>query len=155
MLARPAPVPRALPGPRGPARSVATRRSSSRVVEIGSQPARGGREVARQSSFNKAALRLGYVQSTISAQIHALESELGVRLFDRLGRTVVLAVAGEALFPHAEQLLELSEQARASVAAVAVGEGRLEGSIMVSAPESLLTYRLPTVLSTFRTRYPG
>jgi DNA-binding transcriptional LysR family regulator len=113
------------------------------------------REVARQSSFSKAALRLGYVQSTISAQIHALESELGVRLFDRLGRTVVLTVAGDALFPHAEQLLELSDQARASVAAAVVGEGRVEGSIVVSAPESLLTYRLPTVLSTFRARYPG
>jgi DNA-binding transcriptional LysR family regulator len=113
------------------------------------------REVARQSSFSRAALRLGYVQSTISAQIQALENELGVRLFDRLGRTVVLTVAGEALLPHAEQLLELSDQARAAVAAVGVGEGRLEGSIRVSAPESLLTYRLPQILSIFSARYPG
>src|SRR5204863_6926215 len=70
------------------------------------------REVARQSSFGRAAARLGYVQSTVSAQIQALEADLGVRLIDRLGRSIALTVAGEALLPVAERRLELAGQAR-------------------------------------------
>jgi len=113
------------------------------------------REVARLSSFSRAATRLGYVQSTVSAQIQALERDLGVRLFDRLARSVSLTPAGTALLPHAERLLELSAEGRAAVAAAVTQEGQLTGRISVSAPESLLTYRLPAVLSRFRADQPG
>ena len=113
------------------------------------------REVARRSSFSQAALQLGYVQSTVSAQVQSLERELGVRLFDRLARTVTLTAAGEALLPHAEGLLEESAAALAAVAAARAGEGELVGSITVSAPETLLTYRLPSVLSRFRAQHPA
>jgi DNA-binding transcriptional LysR family regulator len=113
------------------------------------------REVARQASFGRAASRLGYVQSTLSAQIQALERDLGVRLFDRLARTVLLTAAGQALLPHAERLLELSTDARAAVIGAVAEEGELLGAITVSAPESLLTYRLPAVLSRFRAEQPG
>lgn len=54
--------------------------------------------VARLLSFNKAAERLHYAQSSISAQIQALETELGVQLFDRLGRRILLTEAGNAYF---------------------------------------------------------
>lgn len=113
------------------------------------------REVARQSSFSQAAMRLGYVQSTVSAQVQSLERELGVRLFDRLARAVTLTAAGHALLPHAETLLDLSATARAAVATAVAGEGELTGTIRVSAPETLLTYRLPAVLSRFRLDHPG
>jgi DNA-binding transcriptional LysR family regulator len=113
------------------------------------------REVARQSSFSRAAARLGYVQSTVSAQVQALERDLGVRLFDRLARTVALTAAGAALLPHAEQVLAQSAEGRAAVSAAVAPEGQLLGRIVVSAPESLLTYRLPAVLSLFRARAPG
>lgn len=112
------------------------------------------REVARQSSFSRAALRLGYVQSTVSAQVQALERELGVKLFDRLARTVALTAAGQALLPHAERLLELAATARAAVAATVGDGGEPTGSITVSAPESLLTYRLPAVLSRISSQFP-
>jgi len=113
------------------------------------------REVARQSSFGRAAARLGYVQSTISAQIQALERELGVLLFDRLGRTISLTAAGEALLPHAERILDATVDARAAVAGAGADDGELSGAVSVSAPESLLTYRLPLVLSRFRALQPG
>jgi DNA-binding transcriptional LysR family regulator len=113
------------------------------------------REVARHLSFSQAAARLGYVQSTISAQIHSLERDLGAPLFDRLGRGVSLTDAGRALLPHAERILELASSAEAAVAQAMAREGELVGSISVSAPESLLTYRLPAVLSRFRGVAPG
>lgn len=113
------------------------------------------REVARQASFSQAAARLGYVQSTISAQIQSLERDLGASLFDRLGRSVSLTDAGRALLPHAERMLELSSSAEAAVAHAVARDGELVGSISVSAPESLLTYRLPAVLSRFRNLAPG
>jgi DNA-binding transcriptional LysR family regulator len=113
------------------------------------------REVARQSNFSRAAARLGYAQSTVSAQVQGLERELGVRLFDRLARTVSLTAAGQALLPHADRLLEQSAEARSAVAAAVAGQGELVGRITVSAPESLLTYRLPAVLSRFRAQQPG
>ena len=113
------------------------------------------REVARQSSFGRAAARLGYVQSTVSAQIQALEADLGVRLIDRLGRSIALTVAGEALLPVAERMLELAGQARSDVTVAVAGEASLTGNVTVSAPESLLTYRLPAVLSRFRAEQPA
>jgi DNA-binding transcriptional LysR family regulator len=113
------------------------------------------REVATQASFSQAAARLGYVQSTISAQIQSLERDLGASLFDRLGRSVSLTDAGRALLPHAERMLELSSSAEAAVAQAVARDGDLAGSISVSAPESLLTYRLPAVLSRFRNLAPG
>jgi DNA-binding transcriptional LysR family regulator len=112
------------------------------------------REVARQSSFSRAAARLGYVQSTVSAQIRTLEQDLGVRLIDRLGRSIALTVAGEALLPQAERLLELAAEARtAATQAVSPGAG-MTGTVAISAPESLLTYRLPPVLTAFRASHP-
>jgi DNA-binding transcriptional LysR family regulator len=113
------------------------------------------REVARQQSFSQAAARLGYVQSTISAQIQSLERDLGASLFDRLGRSVSLTEAGRALLPHAERMLELASSAEAAVAGAVARDGDLVGSLSVSAPESLLTYRLPAVLSRFRSLAPG
>jgi DNA-binding transcriptional LysR family regulator len=112
------------------------------------------REVARHASFSQAAARLGYVQSTVSAQVQSLERGLGVRLFDRLGRTVTLTAAGEALLPLADQVLTLADAARASVAAAVSTDGQLSGTVTVSAPETLLTYRVPSVLSRFRALHP-
>jgi DNA-binding transcriptional LysR family regulator len=113
------------------------------------------REVARQANFSRAASRLGFAQSTVSAQVSGLERDLGVRLFDRFARTVSLTAAGEALLPHAERLLDLSQEARAAAVGAVAADGELGGSITISAPESLLTYRLPAVLSRFRSLHPG
>lgn len=47
--------------------------------------------VARMRSFTRASKELGYVQSAVTTHIKVLETELGVQLFDRLGRNVILA----------------------------------------------------------------
>jgi DNA-binding transcriptional LysR family regulator len=112
------------------------------------------REVARHLSFSEAAARLGYVQSTVSAQIRGLEEDLGVRLIDRLGRSIALTAAGEALLPFADRLLEVAAEARVATTQPFARGAALGGTVSVSAPESLLTYHLPPVLTRFRARHP-
>lgn len=112
------------------------------------------RVVAEELSFSRAAARLGYVQSSVSAQVAALERELGVRLFDRLGRRISLTEAGAVMLAYSRELLDLAGEARDAVVDAGAGAGEVAGSLTVSAPETLLTYRLPRLLAVFHERYP-
>ncbi len=69
-------------------------------------------------SFSAAAETLHLAQPSLSEQVRRLEAELGVTLFQRVGRGLVLTEAGRALRPHAEAALAAAEQARASVGAI-------------------------------------
>lgn len=106
--------------------------------------------VARLLSFHRAAAELNAAQSTVSARIAALETELGIRLFERLGRRVALTEAGERLVQYAAKLIDVEDEARAWV----TGESRLRGLLTVRVPESLCAYRLPPVIAAFRRRHP-
>lgn len=108
------------------------------------------REVARTLNFTRAAANLSYAQSSVTAQVKALEDELGVPLFDRLGKRVVLTGAGERFLGYAERMLELEEEARAAVAA---GDEPV-GTVTVSAAETHCTYRLPAILRGLKERFP-
>jgi DNA-binding transcriptional LysR family regulator len=108
------------------------------------------RMVAHALNFSRAAIALNYVQSSVTTQIQALEEELGTRLFDRLGKRVVLTEAGERFLHYAEKILELVEEARS----VVNEDEEVTGSVSISAPESLCTYLLPSVLQQFRVQYP-
>lgn len=110
-------------------------------------------EIARLGSFTRAATRLGYAQSTVTAQVKALEAEFGTRLLDRGTRGIGLTAAGSALIRHAEDILRRTEDARAHVRSL--GEDTAGGTLRVGAPETLCAYRLPTVLQTIATRHPG
>ncbi len=106
--------------------------------------------VASTLSFTRAAETLNYAQSSVTAQIQALEEELGVPLFERLGRRVALSTAGLRLRPYAEKILHLAEEAR-----VAVPDDHLPGgTLTIGAPESLCAYRLPPVLFQFKNLFP-
>ncbi len=106
--------------------------------------------VAKLLSFNKAAERLHYAQSSISAQIQVLEEELGVQLFDRLGRRILLTGPGERLIPYAEKIIDLADETRAEIG----GGMEPEGSLTIRIPESLGVHRLPPVVSDFSSRFP-
>jgi DNA-binding transcriptional LysR family regulator len=108
------------------------------------------RAVAQTLSFHRAAAQLHYVQSSVSTQIQLLEEELGVKLFDRLGKRVVLTEAGQQLLLYAEKILCLADEART---AIMEGDGP-HGILTISAPETLWTYRLPALLKCFRERFP-
>ena len=112
------------------------------------------RAVAEELSFSRAAARLGYVQSSVSAQVASLEQELGAPLFDRLGRRIALTDAGRVMLRYSGRLLDLSEEAREAVVDAGVGSGEVSGTLTVSAPETLLTYRLPRLLALFHERHP-
>jgi DNA-binding transcriptional LysR family regulator len=112
------------------------------------------RAVAEEVSFSRAAARLGYVQSSVSAQVAALEQELGVPLFDRLGRRIALTDAGEVMLAYSQRLLALAGETREAVADAGASSGEVTGSLTISAPETLLTYRLPELLALFHERHP-
>ena len=108
------------------------------------------RTLAEELNFTRTAVRVHTVQSNVTAQIKSLEEELGVPLFDRLGRRVVLTEAGRRFQPFAEQALAAMEQGQL---AVRVG-AEPSGPLRIGAPESVLTYRLPPVVRAFRKRFP-
>lgn len=111
---------------------------------------RSFRTVANLLSFNKAADRLNYAQSSISAQIQALEEELGVQLFDRLGRRVQLTETGTQLLHYAQKILDLVDEAQSEM----VGEKEPQGALTVRIPETFGVHRLPPVLKEFHALFP-
>jgi len=106
--------------------------------------------VAETSSFTKAAVELGCSQSSVTAHIQALEKELGAPLFDRTSKRISLTGAGRQTLKYAGRILALASEAKAAVHS----EGKLSGSLSVSAPEVLVAYRLPEVLRKFQGLYP-
>lgn len=113
------------------------------------QQLRSFRAVASLLSFNKAADRLHYAQSSISAQIHSLEEELDVHLFDRLGKKIRLTESGTLLLQYANKILDLVDESQASVR-----NKEPVGSLTVRIPESFGVYRLPPVLKAFHSKFP-
>lgn len=112
---------------------------------------RSFKQVAGESSFTRAAKELGYVQSAVTAHVKALEADLGIKLFDRLGRSIMLTEPGRELLAYATKILDLADSATAAVA----NDGKLSGTLNINASESLCVYRLPPVLEEFGRRFPG
>jgi DNA-binding transcriptional LysR family regulator len=108
------------------------------------------RVLAEELNFTRTAERVHTVQSNVTAQIKALEDELGAPLFDRLGRRVTLTDAGRRFLPFAEQALTAMEHGERAIR----NGSEPSGPLRISAPESILTYRLPVVLRNFRRKFP-
>jgi len=108
--------------------------------------------VARHSHVTRAAAELHIAQPALSKQISQLEQELGVALFDRVGRNVRLTEAGEALLPHARAVMAQVEAPRAEMAERI---GLRRGRATVGAPPTVGMQLLPPVLTAFNRQYPG
>jgi DNA-binding transcriptional LysR family regulator len=106
--------------------------------------------VATGLSFTRAASELGYVQSAVTAHVKTLEDELGTRLFDRLGRRIVLTAAGTQLLDYATEILQLTDEAKAVVGS----SHEAAGAVVISAPEVLCAYRLPPVIRQLHDQHP-
>lgn len=109
------------------------------------------RTVATTLNFSRAAEVLNYVPSNVTMQMKALEDELGVRLFDRLGKQLVLTTAGKRFLTQIEGVLNKLDEARS----VVHDNDNLSGTLTISANEVLCAYRLPVVFQRFRSRHPG
>src|SRR5918912_2635806 len=107
--------------------------------------------VADQGSFSKAAHALFLSHPAVTQHVHALEAELGVPLFDRLGRRIALTPAGTALAQHVPQILNLV--ASAEVAAREAG-GEASRTLRLGVSETLATYVLPPLLGELERRVP-
>lgn len=108
--------------------------------------------VVSERSFTRASELLHLTQPAVTRQIAALETELHTRLFDRLGRTVALTAAGEALHRYAENILRLTKEAQQIVSDIAIGK---TGRLAVGASSTLATYVLPPLLRRFRELHPN
>jgi len=109
------------------------------------------RTVASTLNFSRAAEVLNYVPSNVTMQIKALEDELGVRLFDRLGKQLVLTTAGKRFLTHIQGVLDKLDEARGAVH----DNEDLTGTFTISANEVVCAYRLPAVFQRFRSQHPG
>jgi DNA-binding transcriptional LysR family regulator len=108
------------------------------------------RHVAERLNFTRAAEHLHLAQSSVSAHIRELERELGVMLFDRIGKQVFLTDAGKKLYGYARKIDVMTDEIRSVVA----GEQYLHGSLTIRMPESLADAYMPTVVQKYQEQYP-
>ena len=107
-------------------------------------------KVTELNSFSKAAEALDYSQSAVTVQIQQLERELGVRLFDRIGKNVSITQYGKNFISYARDIV--SAVARAQV--FASEETELTGMVQVGTLNSLMTASFSDIVPAFRQRFP-
>jgi DNA-binding transcriptional LysR family regulator len=106
--------------------------------------------VARLRSFRAASEKLHTTQTAISSRIASLESDFGVRLFERDKRTVTLTPSGEELLTYAEELLGISARMMEAVA----DRASYGGTISIGAVEGVVHTWLPELLRRVRDSFP-
>lgn len=108
-------------------------------------------EVARLSSFSRAAEKRFRTQPAISSQIRSLEEEVGAKLLDRSGGKVSITASGKIFQKYAEDALE---SRKAAIIAIAETERVPRGEIIVGANEGTCLHVLPEVFAEFKKLYP-
>lgn len=107
---------------------------------------------AEEGTLSSAAKALGLTQPTLSRQVSALESELRLTLFERVGQRLVLTSSGLELLEHARGM----GNAAMCFSLTANGQSQqIEGSVIVSASELTATYMLPKIIAKLRQEEPG
>lgn len=109
-------------------------------------------ETATCGSLSAAARKLGLTQPTLSRQVAAAERQLGVPLFERIGKSIVITESGLALLTPARAMASAADELR--VAASGHSES-LSGVVVVSAAEAVAAYLLPPVLRELRRTAPA
>ena len=107
--------------------------------------------VADHGGFSAAAAQLHLTQPAVSKRIALLEQSQDARLFDRLGRQVVLTEAGRLLLPRARQMLAEAESARRALQDLGEGIG---GRLRLATSHHIGLHRLPPLLRRFSALHP-
>src|SRR5262245_5796035 len=108
--------------------------------------------IADVGGFARAAGRLNVSQPALSRQIHALEAELGVPLFDRIGRRVQLTSQGEDLLRRSRRLLAEADSLGERARSLKAGQ---TGILRVGATPQVIENLLADFLTRYRGRHPG
>lgn len=107
---------------------------------------------AEEGSLSAAARALGLTQPTLGRQVAALESSLGVTLFERAGKSLVLTQSGVDLLDHVRAMGE----AAGRVSLTASGQSQaIEGQVTITASDIMSAYFLPPVVAQLRNVAPG
>lgn len=108
-------------------------------------------QAAQLKSFSKAAQNLGYSQAAVTIQIKNLEEELGIHLFDRIGKQTVLTHQGNIFYQHAISIMNDLANAKAAVTETA----ELTGAITIGSIESICASLFPPLLEAFHAQHPN
>lgn len=107
-------------------------------------------KVAGTQNFSKAAEQLGYSQSAVTIQIQQLEKELGIPLFERMGKRVYLTEKGQEFITYAREIMQVTNKALTFA-----GEEHITGgTLKIGGVESTCTALLPELLLSYHRMYP-
>jgi DNA-binding transcriptional LysR family regulator len=105
--------------------------------------------VASELSITRAAARLNRAPSNVTTRIQQLENDIGVELFVRFGKRMILSTAGERFLEYGDRMLALEEEARHVV------RGGVDGGVLrIGSMESTAASRLPAILASYHTNFP-
>ena len=123
-----------------------------RSVKFDWNKARAFLVTAEEGSLSAAARALGMAQPTLGRQVDGLEQELGIVLFERVGRGLTLTPNGLELLDHVRDMGE----AAGRVSMTALGQSQaLDGTICISASETYAAVLLPPIIAKLRNMEPG
>jgi len=120
-------------------------------IQVESADLRIFRTVAHEGSITKAAARLGYVQSNVTARVQQLESELGTVLFLRNNRGVTLSASGKKLLAYADKIVGLLDEAAKALTAV----DEPGGPLLIGSTQTAAAVRMPKLLASYNRQYPN
>jgi len=109
------------------------------------------KSIIEEGNFSNAAMKLGYTQSTVTSQIQQLEQELSIKLFEKIGRNMVLTTLGKEMIPYANELLNTVKK----IENVGKFGDNITGELKIAVAESLMSYKLQNVLSLFKEKAPN
>lgn len=102
-------------------------------------------------SFNKAAEVLYISQPTVTARIQSLERELDCRVFDRLGKQILLTDKGKQFLPYAQQILQVYQTGKHHLQS----KGQIPNELRIGSTVSVSNYLMPRLLLHLKKKYPN
>lgn len=107
--------------------------------------------ILETGSFQKAADKLSYTQSTVTFQIKQLEEELALKLFEKIGRKMELTQAGKDILPYINTILQGAEQ----INNYGKSLSEITGSLKLAIPDSILIYTMQPFIQAFLHEAPN
>lgn len=106
--------------------------------------------IVETGNFSNAAHKLNYTQSTLTFQIQQLEKELSFKLFEKIGRNMIVTQAGKDILPYIDMINQSVDQ----IKNYGKCTENLTGELKVVMPETLLTYKMQPIFKEFRLQAP-